>query len=70
MQIRRGVLRAFDSATYTATIEVAGSVATWLGGIAVARSIAASDLVVGRNVALLLFDPSNPDDMVVCAVWT
>jgi hypothetical protein len=69
MQIRRGVLRAFDSATYTATIEVAGSVATWLGGIAVARNIAASDLVAGRNVALLLFDPSNPDDMVVCAVW-
>jgi len=70
MEIRRGVLRAFDSGSYTATVEVAGSIATWLSGIAVARNIDAAELITGRRVALLLFDPSNPDDMVVCAVWT
>ncbi len=70
MEIRRGVLRAFDSGSYTATVEIAGSIMTWLPGVAVARNIATSQLIVGRRVGLLLFDPSNPDDMVVCAVWT
>ncbi len=70
MEIRRGVLRAFDSASYTATVEVAGSIATWLTGVAVSRNIGSSELVAGRRVALLLFDPSNPDDAVLCAVWT
>jgi hypothetical protein len=69
MEIRRGVLRAFDSGSYTATVEVAGSIATWLPGIAVARNIDSAELIDGRNVALLLFDASNPNDMVVCAVW-
>jgi hypothetical protein len=70
MEIRRGVLRAFDAGSYTATIEVAGSIATWLSGVAVARNIDSAELIAGRRVALLLFDPSNPDDMVLCAVWT
>jgi hypothetical protein len=70
MEIRRGVLRAFDAGSYTATVEVAGSVATFLGGVPVARNIDSGDLIAGRRVALLLFDPSNPIDMVVCAVWT
>ena len=69
MEIRRGVLRAFDSSSYTATVEVAGSIATWLPGIAVARNIDSAELIEGRSVALLLFEPSNPDDIVVCAVW-
>jgi hypothetical protein len=70
MEIRRGILRAFDAGSYTATVEVAGSIATWLSGVAVARNIDAAEMVTGRRVALLLFEPSNPDDMVVCAVWT
>jgi hypothetical protein len=70
MEIRRGILRAFDSGSYTATVEVAGSIATWISGVAVARNINSAELIAGRRVALLLFEPSNPDDMVVCAVWT
>ena len=70
MEIRRGVLRQFDAGTYTATVEIAGSIAVWLAGVAVARNIAATQMTAGRSVALLQFDASNPDDMVVCAVWT
>ena len=70
MEIRRGVLRAFDVGTYKASVEIAGSLATWLPGLAVSRNIGASDLVVGRRVAVLFFEPSNPDDAVICAVWT
>jgi hypothetical protein len=70
MELRRAILRGFDAGTYMATVQVAGSLATYLTGVPVARNIAAAELVNGRNVALLLFDPSNPNDMVVCAVWT
>ncbi len=45
MEIRRGVLRAFDAGTYKASVE-------------------------SRRVAVLFFEPSNPDDAVICAVWT
>jgi hypothetical protein len=70
MEIRRGILRAFDAGTYTASIEIAGSISVWLTGVAVARNIASGDLVTGRKVAVLFFDPSNPDDAVLFAVWT
>jgi hypothetical protein len=70
MEIRRAIVRGFDAGTYMATVQVAGSLSTYLAGVPVARNIAATELVNGRNVALLLFDPSNPNDMVVCAVWT
>ena len=70
MEMRRGVLRNFDAGTYRAAVEMAGSLSTYLTSVPVARNVAAADMVNGRNVALLLFDPSNPDDMVVAAVWT
>ena len=70
MDMRRGVLRAFDSGTYKASVEIAGSIAVWLTGVPVARNIAAADLVTGRNVAVLFFDPANPNDAVLAAVWT
>lgn len=70
MEIHRGILRAFDAGTYKATVEIAGSVAVWLTGIAVARNIAAAELTAGRKVSVIFFDASNPDDAVVSAVWT
>jgi len=69
MDMKRGILRNFDAGSYTASVQVAGSIATWLTGVAVARNIDSAELVEGRSVALLQFDASNPDDMVVCAVW-
>lgn len=69
MTIKRAVLRAFDSGTYTAVIAIPGSLSTWLPGVPVARNIDAGDLTPGRKVALMLFDESNPDDFVIVAVW-
>jgi hypothetical protein len=68
--MKRGILRAFDSGNYTATVEIAGSISVWLTGVPVARNVASAELVAGRHVALLLFDPANPNDMVLTAVWT
>jgi hypothetical protein len=69
MEIRRGVLRGFNAGSYTATVQVAGSIATWLTGVAVARNIGAAEMVEGRSLAIIQFDESNPGDMVVAAVW-
>jgi len=70
MEIRRGVLQDFDSGTYLATVAMAGSLSVWLDGLPVSRAIDDAEMVAGRNVAVLFFDASNPNDAVVCAVWT
>jgi len=69
LEIRRGILRGFDAGAYRATVEIAGSIGTYLSGVPVSRAIPSAEMQTGRKVALLLFDPSNPADMVVCAVW-
>jgi hypothetical protein len=70
MEMKRGILRAFDAGSYKASVQIAGSLSTYLDGVPVARNIDSAQLINGRRVGLLLFDPSNPDDMVLVAVWT
>lgn len=68
--MRRGTVQAFDSGTYTATVQLTGSVPTWLGGVRVSRGIPAAEMVTGRGCAVLFLDAANPDEAVVVAVWT
>lgn len=68
--LRRGVVKSFDAATYTATVQVAGSLAVWLEGVPVARNIAAAAVVAGRRCALLFFSETDPKDVVLVAVYT
>ena len=70
MEIRKGIIKGFDSGTYKATVQVAGSLSVWLDGVTVARNIAASEMVTGRSCALVFFDDANPEDAVVVAVYT
>ena len=67
--MKRGILRAFDNGTYTATVEIDGSIATYLKEVPVARNIDSSALLVGRSVAVYFFDPLNPQSAVLLAVW-
>ena len=67
--LKRGVIQAFNATDYKATVQVAGSLLGWLEGVAVARNIPATEMVVGRSCALLIFDLSNPGDAVLVAVW-
>ena len=69
-ELRRGIVKAWDAATWTATIQIDGSLTTWLRTVAVSRAIASAEMVVGRKVAVALFDPTNPADAVVTAVYT
>ena len=68
--IKKGILKSFDSNTYLATVQIAGSLSVWLENIPTSRAIASSEMVAGRNVAVLFMDPSNFSDAVVIAVWT
>ena len=68
--VRRGEIKAFDSGSYTATVQMAGSLAVWLEGVPVARNIASSEMTAGRRCAMLFFDEANPKDAVIVAVYT
>ena len=67
--IRRGILKEFDSETYLATVQMIGSLPTYLHGIPVSRGIAADQMVVGRSVLIYFGVPGGPASAVVIAVW-
>jgi hypothetical protein len=67
--IEIGVLKNFDSGTYKAGVQLAGSVTTYFDDINVARNIASGEMITGRHVILAVPD-SNPRDAVVIAVFT
>jgi len=69
MEVRRGVIKGFDSGSYKATVQVAGSLSVWLEGIMVARNIPSSEMITGRRCALIFFDETNPEDAVLVAVY-
>jgi hypothetical protein len=47
----------------------AGMWSPWPSGVAVARNIAAGEMVAGRSCAVLFFDAANPQDAVVLAAY-
>ncbi len=70
MDIRKAILKSFDSGDYTATIQVTGSHTAYLEGITVARNLPSAEMTVGRNVCVIFFDEHNPKEAVVVAVYT
>lgn len=67
--IERGILIAFSSGTYLATVQFAGSISAVVAGVPVSRDIASGDMVTGRRVAVALFDVANPADAMVVGVF-
>jgi len=70
MRLRKGMLKSFNSGSYTATIQLAGSYKVYLEDIAVARNLPAAEMTAGRKVAVVFFDEHNPKEAVVVAVYT
>ena len=70
MRLRKAILKSFNSGDYTATIQLSGSYKAYLKGIAVARDIPASQMALGRKLAVIFFDEHNPKEAVVIAVYT
>jgi len=69
-ELHQGILKVWDGVNWKADVQLTGSLQLWLKAVPVARDIAAIEMVVGRKLAIALFDPSNPDDAAVIAVWT
>jgi hypothetical protein len=70
MIVRKGTVKGFDSGSYMATVQVAGSLAVWLEDVPVARNIDVAKMVVGRRCALIFFSESDPRDALVVGVYT
>jgi hypothetical protein len=70
MIIKKAILKAWYSGTFTATVQISGSGKSYLEGVAVARNIPSAEMVSGRRVAVLFQDKSNPADAVVIAVYS
>lgn len=68
--VRSGILKAFDAGTYLASVQFFSSLQTFVTSIPVSRNIAAGEMTAGRRVAVALFDPENPADAILFAVWT
>lgn len=69
MDIRRGIIRAFDSVTYRAQVQMVGSMATLLEDIPVAKSIGESLVIDGAKCGVVFFDPTNPSDACVAFIY-
>ncbi len=63
-----GVLKNFDSGTYKAGVQLAGSLTTYFDDIPVAKNIPSSALVIG-NYVILAIPGGNPKDACVIASW-
>lgn len=66
--VERGTLLAFSSGTYTATLQLAGSLSSSIAAVPVSRGIDAAELTAGRRVAVAIFDEGNPVDAMVIGV--
>ncbi|TET25320.1 MAG: hypothetical protein E3J67_04130 [Dehalococcoidia bacterium] len=69
MRLKKGILKSFNSTYYVATVQLASSYKVYLEGVTVARNLPATEMVVGRKVAVVLFDEHNPKEAVVVAVY-
>lgn len=64
----RAVVRTFDSATYTASVQIVGSRSSYLDGVPVSRGIPAAEMVTGRDCVLVAFESTDPADLVLVGV--
>jgi len=69
MSLRKAILKNFDSGSYTATVQLAGSRKVYLEGVTVARNLPAAEMALGRRVAVIFFDEHNARDAVIIAVY-
>ena len=69
MLIKKGILKAWYPASYTATIQITGSAKAYLEGVAVARNLPSVEMIAGRKIAVIFWDKTDPADAVVVGVY-
>ena len=68
MLLELAILKNFDTGTYKAGVQLAGSLTAYFDDVPVSRSIPTSALVIGNRV-ILAIPGDNPKDAVVIATW-
>lgn len=68
-EIIRGIIRAFDAGTKSATVEVEGSQLVYLAGVPVSRGIADAEVVAGRWCVVAWTGSQNPAECMVVGVY-
>ncbi|MGA2670132.1 MAG: hypothetical protein ABSF21_01750 [Dehalococcoidia bacterium] len=68
MLLELAVLKNFDSGTYKAAVQLAGSLTTYFDDVPVSRAIPTSALVIGNRV-ILAIPGDNPKDACVIGTW-
>lgn len=66
--LARGIVRAYDSATHTAQVQLATSHPSTLVSIPVATALHPVEVVAGRECAVLLLTDDNPADALLISV--
>ncbi len=69
MNLRKGILKSFNSTDYTATVRLAGSYKVYLEDISVARNLPSVEMVTGRKVAVIFFSEYDAKEALVIAVY-
>lgn len=69
MNIKRGIIQAFDPVTYTASVLLFEATSFFLTGVPVSNVFDGTSALVGSLCAVLFFDEQNPQDAVVIAAF-
>jgi hypothetical protein len=67
-EVLRGVLKAFDAASYRATLQLEGSRSSFATNVPVSRGIAPAQLVAGRVCVVVFLNPEDAGDARVVGV--
>jgi hypothetical protein len=67
--IKRGVLVSFNSASYTASVQILEATSTLLNNVPIANHVDNSSALPGALCAILFFDAQNPGDAVIIAMY-
>lgn len=67
--IKRGILQAFNSGNYTASLLLLEATSSFLTGVPVSNAADGTSALPGALCAVLFFDEHNPQDAVVIAVF-
>lgn len=69
MALLRGVLTAFDSANYKATVRLDGSAPQTVNNIKTSRAIPAAEMVAARRLIVDTGEAASADEWVVTAIF-
>jgi hypothetical protein len=67
-EVRRGILKAFDAASYRATLQLEGSRSSFATDVPVSRGIPPTQLVAGRACVVVFLNPEDATDAMVVGV--